>query len=99
MNHHIPSIRTNILTFGALLLLLFATVGAAHLPLGGMHFPIAMTIAILKALLIALWFMHLLHSHRTMAVVAIASLFWLGIMIALSLGDYWSRGWLDIPGK
>jgi cytochrome c oxidase subunit 4 len=99
MNAHIPAIRTYLLTFGALLLLLGATVGAAFLPFGVLHFPIAMTISTLKGLLIALLFMHILESRRTMVVVAIASLLWLAIMIGLTLSDYLSRGWLDIAGK
>lgn len=99
MNRHVLSVRANLLTFGALLLLLGATVWAAYLPLGVLHFPIAMMISTLKAVLIAIFFMHLMESRRSTVVVAIASLVWLGIMFALTLCDYHSRGWLDIPGK
>ena len=99
MNHDIPSIRTNIHVFVVLLVLLFATVGGAYLPLGALHFPIAMAIAAAKALIIGLFFMHLLHSHRLTMVIFAASFLWLGIMIALTLADYLSRGWLQIPGK
>src|SRR4029077_6556857 len=98
MKHHIASIRTNILVFVALLVLLFATVGAAYLPLGPLHFPVAMTFAVVKAVLIVLFFMHVLYSHRLTMVVCLASCLWLGIMIALTLSDYLTRGrWLDIP--
>jgi cytochrome c oxidase subunit 4 len=99
MSRHTVSIATSLLVFAALLVLLFATVGAAHLPLGPWHLPVAMTIAVAKALLIALFFMHLLYSHRLTTIVAVAALLWLGIMIALTLCDFQSRGWLDIPGK
>jgi cytochrome c oxidase subunit 4 len=99
MNQHIASVRTNILVFVALLVLLFATVGAAYLPLGDLRVPVALTIAAAKAVLIVLFFMHLLYSHRLTAIVFVASFLWLGIMIALTLSDYLSRGWLDIPGK
>jgi cytochrome c oxidase subunit 4 len=104
MNHHphIMPVRTNIQVFVALLVLLFATVVAAYLPMGALHFPVAMTIAVAKAMLIVLFFMHVLHSHRLTMVVAIAGFLWLGILIALTLSDYLSRypgGWLDIPGK
>ncbi len=67
--------------------------------MGPLHFPVAMTIAAIKAVLIVLFFMHRLHSHRLDAVICLASLLWLAIMIALTLSDYHSRGWLDIPGK
>ncbi len=99
MNQHIPSVRTNWYVYAALLALLLATVGAAYLPLGRLHFPLAMTFAIIKAILIVLVFMHLWYSHRATMVVAVASFLWLGIMIALTLTDYLSRGWLEIPGK
>jgi len=32
-------------------------------------------------------------------IVSVASLLWLGILLALTLSDYLSRGWLDIPGR
>ena len=99
MNHHIPSIRLNLQIFFALLVLLFATVGAAYLPLGPLHFPIAMAIAAAKAVLIALFFMHLMHGHRLMIVIFAASFLWLTIMVGMTLTDYLSRDWLNIPGK
>jgi cytochrome c oxidase subunit 4 len=99
MKQHVASIRTYILVFVALLVLLLATVGAAYMPMGELHFPVAMTIAAAKAVLIVLFFMHALHSHRLTLVICIASLLWLTIMLALTLADYHSRGWLDIPGK
>ncbi len=99
MKQHIASIRTYIPVFVALLVLLLATVGAAYLPMGALHFPVAMAIAAAKAVLIVLFFMHALHSHRLTLVICVASLLWLSIMLALTLSDYHSRGWLDIPGK
>jgi cytochrome c oxidase subunit IV len=99
MTQHVMPVRTNIAVFVALLVLLVATVGAAYLPLGIMHVPVAMTIAVVKAALIMLFFMHLLHSHRLMMIVSVASFFWLAIMVALTLNDYLTRGVLHIPGK
>jgi cytochrome c oxidase subunit 4 len=92
-------VRTYVQIFVALLVLLFATIGAAYLPLGPLHFPVAMTIAAAKAVLIVVFFMHVLQSHRLTAIVSLAGFLWLGIMIALTLSDYLSRGWLKIPGK
>jgi cytochrome c oxidase subunit IV len=99
MTQHVMPIRTNVLVFVALLVLLVLTVGAAQLPLGVLHLPVAMTIATSKAVLIVLFFMHLLHSHRLMMIISAASFLWLGIMVALTLNDYLSRGVLEIPGK
>ena len=99
MNQHIAPVRTYVNVFIALLVLLLATVGAAYLPLGPLHFPVAMTIAVIKAVLIVLIFMHVLHAHRLTMIICAAAMLWLGIMIALTLADYLSRGWLQIPGK
>ena len=99
MKQHVASVRTNFVIYALLLLLLLATVGAAYIPMGALNFPLAMTIAATKAVLIVLFFMHALHSHRLTLVIAVASLLWLAIMFSLTLSDYHSRGWLDIPGK
>jgi cytochrome c oxidase subunit IV len=98
-SQHVMPVRTNIVIFIILLVLLFATVGAAYLPLEGWHVPIAMTIATAKAVLIVLFFMHLLYSHRLTMIISVASFLWLAIMVALTLNDYWTRGMLKIPGK
>jgi cytochrome c oxidase subunit 4 len=98
-HQHVMPVRTNVTIFVILLVLLFATVGAAYLPLGGLHVPIAMTIATAKAVLIVLFFMHLLYSHRLTMIISVASFVWLAIMIVLTLNDYLTRGVLDIPGK
>jgi cytochrome c oxidase subunit 4 len=102
MKQHISSIQTNAAIFIALNVLLFATVGAAYLPLGDYHFLIAMALATVKAVLIVMYFMHVKYSHRLTAIICAASFLWLGIMIVLTLTDYMTRethGWLQIPGK
>ena len=100
MSDHIVSVRTNVVVFVILLLLLFATVGAAFLPLAGWHLPVALGFASVKAILIGLFFMHVYYRHKLTWVVSLASLLWLGILIVLTLGDYLARGWLpNIPGK
>jgi len=99
MTQHVMPVRTNIAVFVALLVLLVMTVAAARLPLAALHVPVAMTIAVVKAVLIMLFFMHLLHSHRLMMIVSVASFFWLAIMVVLTLNDYLTRGVLQIPGK
>jgi cytochrome c oxidase subunit III len=53
----------------------------------------AMT-AFAKALLVALFFMHLRYSLRLMRIVVVAGLYWLAIMIALTMSDFLTRGWL-----
>ena len=75
----------------ALLLLLAATVGAAYLPLGPFHVVSAVGIAILKAVLVLLFFMHLRRSPgRTVFFVSGAVLVFL-IQVGLVAVDYWTR--------
>jgi cytochrome c oxidase subunit IV len=80
-------------TFAALMVLLVLTIVAAYLPLGPLSLLTALTIAVVKALLIVLFFMHARYSHRLVWLAACAGFFWLFIMLALTLSDYASRGW------
>ncbi len=97
--HHVASIKSNLVVFALLMVLLLATVGASYVPLGVMHFPVAMVIATVKTVLIVLFFMHALHSHRLTWIICVASFLWLLLMIVFTIIDFLSRGWLDILGK
>jgi cytochrome c oxidase subunit 4 len=99
MSQHVISVRTNVVTFVVLLLLLFSTIGAAYLPLGFMHLPLALSFAAAKAILIGLFFMHLYYARHFTWIVSIAALLWLGILLFLTLNDYLWRGALNILGK
>ena len=55
---------------------------------------VALTIAVVKATLVILYFMHLRYSSRLTQVVVAAGVCWLIIMIALTLSDYLTRHWL-----
>ena len=83
--------------FGALMVLTAVTVAVSFIPLGVANFPVAISIAIFKASLVVLFFMHVKYSSRmTKAVVGIA-FFFLGILLLLTLTDYLSRGWFASP--
>jgi cytochrome c oxidase subunit 4 len=53
----------------------------------------ALTIAVLKATLVVLFFMHVKYSTRLTWLVIAGSVFWLGILLALTFSDYLTRGW------
>lgn len=57
---------------------------------------IALTIASIKATLVVLYFMHVRYSSRLVWVIVTSALFWLAILFALTLSDYWTRAWLPI---
>ncbi len=70
------------------------TVLAARVDFGAFNDVIAMTIAVTKAVLVILFFMHVRYSPRLTWVAVAGGFFWLGIMIVLTLSDYLSRDWL-----
>ena len=87
------SIRGYFAVFTALLALTALTTGVAFIDLGGIgNVAVALTIAVIKAVLVALYFMHLRYSSPLTVIFAGAGIFWLGILVALTLSDYISRG-------
>ena len=50
-------------------------------------------IAVLKATLVVLFFMHVKYSSRLTWAVVLGSVFRLGILLTLTLGDYVTRNW------
>ena len=85
--------------FAALLILTAMTTAAAFQDLGPLNNVVALGIAALKATLVVLFFMHVRYGTRLIPLVVAAGLFWLVILIALSLTDYLTRGWLGVPGR
>ena len=69
------------------------TWGIAFLDLGKWNPVIALTIAVTKATLVILYFMHVRYSNKLTIVTVCAGFFWLLILITLSLSDYLSRSW------
>jgi cytochrome c oxidase subunit 4 len=82
------------LVWGALLVGTFLTYEVALIDLGPFNSVVALVIATTKALLVALFFMHLKGaSEKLLKLVVISTLFFLMILLFLSLTDYVSRPW------
>ena len=97
---HVVSIKLYATIFGALLALTLATAGVAFVNLGGeLNSVAAVTIAIIKALLVVLFFMHVRYSSHLTWVFAGAGFFWLVILITLTMSDALTRNWLVAPGS
>jgi len=92
MAEHVTSRKVYFLVFGALLALTLATVLVAEVDLGVFNDVVALTIAVTKAMLVLLFFMHIRHSTRMTVLTAVAGFFWLAILIGLTMADYASRG-------
>ena len=91
MSSHIVPPRTYYLIFLALVVCTAITVAVSFYDLGPLNVLVALGIAILKATLVVLFFMHVKYSPRLTSLVVIGSLFWLGILIVMTAGDYLTR--------
>ena len=99
MPDRVLPVRSYVLVCAALLLLTGLTILLAHIDLHGLNAALALAIAAAKAVLIALFFMHLRSSPSTTRIAALAGLFWLAILISGTMDDLITRGWLPTPGK
>jgi cytochrome c oxidase subunit 4 len=93
VTEHIVPKRVYYTIFAILMVCTALTVWVAFLDLGALNTVAALAIAVFKATLVVLFFMHVKYSTRLTWAVVIASVFWLGILLALTLGDYLTRGW------
>lgn len=96
MKEHIVSPKIYYGIFIALTVLTVVTWSIAKVDLGRMNAVVALTIAVIKATLVVLYFMHVRYSSRLTWVFVGAGFFWLAILVALTLSDYMTRGWLTI---
>jgi len=97
MSEHIVPVRVYLEIFAALMLGTAITIwaGLQDFP-GPLNVIIALTIAVIKATLVVLYFMHVRYSSRLIWVIFASALFWMGILFALTLSDYWTRSWFSL---
>src|SRR6478736_4686487 len=98
-HEHIESARNYILVFLGLIFLTVLTTAVAFVDLGAFNIVVALGIATCKMLLVALFFMHVKHSSALTKLVISGALLWLGIMIAFTLADFHTRGWIGVLGR
>jgi cytochrome c oxidase subunit 4 len=87
---HGPGVRIYLVIFGALLVLTGITVWAARHDFGALNTPVAMGIAVGKATLVVLFFMHVKYSGRLTKLVVVSAVVFLAILIVGTLHDYYS---------
>jgi len=91
VSEHIASPKLYVGIFLALMVCTGATVFAAYQDLGQWNIVVALAIATLKATLVVLFFMHAKYSPKRTQLVIVCAIFWLAIMLALTLSDYETR--------
>jgi cytochrome c oxidase subunit 4 len=90
MSHHVVSPKVYVAVFLALMAGTYLTVEAARHDFGPWSNLIALAIAITKATLVVLFFMHVKYSPRLTRLVVAGAFLWLGLLIVGTLGDYYA---------
>jgi len=90
---HVTPLGVYIAVFLALAIGTLLTWWVSTIDLGWANTPIALLIATIKAVLVILFFMHVIHSTRLTWVVVIGAFLWLGVLFVLTFADYLTRGW------
>ena len=90
---HILPKRTYYTVFAILIACTYLTWQVAYFDLGALNAVVALGIAVLKAVLVVLFFMHVRYGTRLTWAVIVAGVFWLTILLAVTMSDYLTRGW------
>jgi cytochrome c oxidase subunit 4 len=90
---HVPSVKSLVSVFIALICFTFITVKVSHLELGPWNVVVALVIALIKASLVAWIFMGVRFTTHLTRLFVVAGLVWLTIMIFITSGDYATRSW------
>ena len=94
---HVVPYTVYLAVFGALIVLTVLTVVVAFFDLGNLNVTVALTVAVMKASLVVLFFMHAKYQSQIIKLVVLASIVWLGFLFLITLSDYLTRGWLVPP--
>jgi len=90
--HHGPTLQVYVTIFVCLLVGTALTVYAATKDLGALNNVVMLGIAITKATLVILYFMHVRYGPRLVWVLAGSGFAWLAILLAFTVADYVTRG-------
>lgn len=91
---HVLPLRIYWGVFFALVVGTVVTVWSATQDLGLWNTPIALAIAVTKAMLVILYFMHVKYSSKLTWLFVAAGFLWFIIMVVITMTDFVSRGWL-----
>jgi len=99
MATHILPTRVYYTIFAILLFCTYLTVQIAFLDLGALNAVAALAIAVFKATLVVLFFMHVKYSTRLTKLIVCSGIFWLFLLLFVTMSDIWTRSWMGVPGK
>jgi len=90
-HHHILPLKVYLIVGAALLILTVITIIVAQIPLGPYNLVVALGIAVIKAVLVAFFFMHLLYDNKLYLLIFTTGLVFLGIFIIFTMFDTMRR--------
>lgn len=97
-NHIVPK-RVYFLIFATLIVLTWVTAYVSTVDLGRWNIFVALAIAIFKASLVILFFMHVKYSTRLTKFIVMCGFFWLSLLLFITMADLWTRSWMGVPGR
>ena len=97
MSGHVSPIKVYIGIFLTLMVLTAITVAVAYINLGQLNKIVALGIASFKATFVVLYFMHVKYASRMTKLIVVSGLFFLAILLTLTMTDYASREWVNPP--
>jgi len=95
--HKVVPIQVYIFNAAALAILMFMTIAAAYVDLGSANVAVALIIAVIKAVLIVLFFMNVKYSSKLTWIFVAGAFFWLFILIGMFMPDYLARDFANQP--
>jgi len=96
---HIVPIRTYVAVFLSLIVLTWVTAFVSTLDLGALNVIVALAIAIFKASLVLLFFMHVKYGTRLTKTVVMGGIYWLLLLLGIVMVDIMTRNWMGVPGR
>jgi len=96
---HIVPIPVYLGVFFALVIGTLVTWQVSLLDLGRLNAVVALTIAVCKATLVVLFFMHVKYSTKLTKLVVVCGIFWLLLLLTITEADLLTRTWMGVPGR
>ena len=97
--HHIVPKRIYFLVFLTLIVMTWVTTWISTVDLGRLNIFVALSIAIFKASLVILFFMHVKYGTRLTKMIVLAGMYWLILLLFIAMLDIWTRTWMGVPGR
>ena len=98
-DHHIVPKRVYYLVFLTLIAMTWVTAFVSTVDLGRLNVFVALSIAIFKASLVILFFMHVKYGTRLTKMIVLAGMYWLILLLFIVMMDLWTRNWMGVPGR